>query len=174
MVFNLTRRKLKIDNEPQRSAPAARGMTLIESLTVLVVMGIVIFVTLPHLTQSKAANELSAAKAKAVQLNYAKDSYLSINGLDAAQTIWKSPPNNIVAGQTDTPDERLYNLIKYYLPTGTAATALNTADANAAQNATAYAVPGYTYSFFMSGSPTPNLITDAVMLADPNGNLIAY
>ena len=145
------------------------GMTMIEILTVLVILGIVIFVTLPHLTQSKANNELAAAKAKAIQLNYAKDSYISVVGLDTAQSAWLSLPGNIVTGQADTSDERLYNLIKFYLPTGTAATVLNTADGSPS-----YAVPGYRYSFFSSGNANPNLITLPVMLTDPNGNLVAY
>lgn len=81
---------------------------MLEALAVIIVLGIALFITLPHLTQSKAGNEFAAAKAKAIQLNLAKDAYISFVGMDTAISAWNSPAITT---------EGRYSLIKNYLPT---------------------------------------------------------
>ena len=54
----------------------------------LVILGIVVFITLPQLTNSKVNADMAAAKAKATQFNIAKDAYIGLLGASAAQDKW--------------------------------------------------------------------------------------
>jgi type II secretory pathway pseudopilin PulG len=102
------------------------AMTLVETLAVITILGIVLFITLPHLTNSKTTNDLAAAKAKIAQLNAAKDAYISLIGITPAQNNWNTAANT----------NGRFALIKNLIRPNTSAA-----------NMGAFTVPGYSYSF---------------------------
>jgi type II secretory pathway pseudopilin PulG len=112
---------MKIFNTQSKTA-----MTLVETLAVIAILGIILFITLPHLTQSKSSSDLAAAKAKAAQLNAAKDAYISLIGITAAQNNWGTPAT----------DAARFTKIKPLIRPTTTAT-----------NLTDFTVPGYTFAF---------------------------
>lgn len=93
----------------------SKAMTLTEVIVVLVIMGIALFITLPRLSQSKQSGEQSAAKAKAIMLNRAKDSLISVRGINAAENAWAAAAN----------DEARYTLIKDLIPNNPDSTLAN-------------------------------------------------
>lgn len=135
-----------------------RAVTLLESLTVLLIMGIVIFLTLPHLTNSKARNELAAAKAKATQLNLAKDAYIGMVGIELAQNRWSTPS---LAGFTNNELGR-FNLIRTLIKPATTATALN--------GIGGFSVPGYVIVFSPNSSAEKLIGSPPLLYQDSNLN----
>ncbi|GEM_PF-2243191 len=109
-------------------------MTLVEALTIVVILGIVLFVTIPHLTQMHTSSDLVAMKAKAIQFNAAKDAYIAAQGMDQAQNTWQNRNAAVLLPNSTA----RYQLISPYLPAG----------ANPSSNVLAdYVVNGYTICF---------------------------
>lgn len=118
-----------------------RAVTLLEALTVLVIIGIVVFVTLPHLTQSKTNADLAAAKAKAVQLNLAKDAYISLLGSEEAQRRWAAAAD----------DNARFALIRQFIQPATTATRLvpvTTAPKPSDYTSDVFSTPSYVFTFY--------------------------
>jgi len=128
-------------------------MTLMEALTVIAILGIVLFITLPHLTQTHESNDLMAMKAKAIQLNAAKDAYIAAYGLDNARANW------INGGNADS----RYQMFAKYLPAGSVR-----ASNPSSPLLKEYVVPGFTVSFTQSGYLIP--ITNPVVIETYDGN----
>jgi prepilin-type N-terminal cleavage/methylation domain-containing protein len=84
------------------------AFTLIETLLVLAIMAVLLFIALPHITKHRHDAELTSAKAKAAAFNVAKSSYLMAAGA-AAETDWKAR----VSGDTD--QSYRYSKIRPYL-----------------------------------------------------------
>jgi len=117
---------------------SVRGVTLLEALTVLVIIGIVVFVTLPHLTQSKSNAEMAADKAKAIQLNAAKDAYIALLGSEKAQANWAAAAN----------DDARFLLIKPFINPPTQAVRLNLPSVNAKYDETTFSTAAYVFTFY--------------------------
>lgn len=128
------------------------AITLLEALTMIVILGIVLFLTLPRMSTSKLNNERAIIKAKAMQLNAAKDSFISIFGVTSAQDKWDGA----------TTDNAKLALLTPYLPGGTAAqpAALNST------TGTAFGLRGYVLAFNSALVTAPVLI---YVDADLNG-----
>ena len=136
---------------------SARAVTLLEALTVIVIMGIAIFVTLPHLTNSKADADKAAIKAKAAQLNIAKDSYISLVGVDQAQINW----TNAASDQArfvllHKPNPGNPSQAVHLLAPAPADTVVNL---NGLDSTTCFAVPGYVFVF----PPAPPAATEKII-----------
>lgn len=138
-----------------------RGVTLLEALTVLVIIGIVVFVTLPHLTQSKTSADLAAAKAKAVQLNVAKDAYITMLGSEKAQLNWK----------TAADDNARFMLIRSFItpPVPSTVTKLVPATINASYDNTVFSTPSYRFVFYTS-STGESIIASPVIINPTSGD----
>ncbi len=115
-----------------------RAVTLLEALTVLVIIGIVVFVTLPHLTQSKSNADMAAAKAKAIQLNIAKDAYISMLGAEKAQINWRNAVD----------DNARFALIKPFINPPTTATKLVPASVSQSYDSSVFSTPSYIFTFY--------------------------
>ncbi len=120
-----------------------RAFSLLEALAVVAILGILLFVTLPHLSNSKLIGERSAAKTKATALNIAKDAFIAALGVEEAQNDWN----------TNTNDTSRYLLVRSYLtPVPTAA------------DLASYSVPGFLMFFTPPGSSATPLVTEQVLL----------
>lgn len=108
-------------------------MTMVEILTMVTVMGIVLFLTLPRLSSSKTTADEATAKAKATQLIIAKDAFIATRGLSVCQSLW-------VAATTDT---ARYTLIKPYLPQAS----LQPSIVNSTSTTTGFVPLGYLIAF---------------------------
>ncbi len=113
------------------------ALTLMETLTMIVILGVVLFLTLPRLATSKYSSERAAVKAKAIQLNLAKDAFISANGITAAQNKWDGKSN----------ETRWKDIIRTFLPADVAKPdKLNPTSTNDTV-ITAFGRPGYLLEF---------------------------
>jgi type II secretory pathway pseudopilin PulG len=67
---------------------SSKALTMIEVIMMVTLLGIVLFLTLPRLATSRFSNEQAVIKAKALQLNAAKDAFVALRGVSEAQDEW--------------------------------------------------------------------------------------
>lgn len=137
-----------------------QAVTLLEALTVLVIIGIVVFVTLPHLTQSKSNADMAAAKAKAVQLNMAKDAYIALVGSERAQANWKAAVD----------DNARFQLIKSFINPPTKAVKLGPSTATEPYDDTMFSSASYVFTFYPFDNTKEKIIAAPVIINGQSGD----
>ena len=82
-----------------------RGLSLVELLIVITILGIVTFIAIPNVVQVRRDSEDSLAISRAQALNLAAAAMFQARGTNAATTAW----------QAASSDEVRYGLLKEYL-----------------------------------------------------------
>lgn len=128
-----------------RKSSLKRGFSLVEVLAAVAIIGILVFIAIPNVVQSRRDAEEQFAIGRAEALNSSVSQYIQANGRANAGVAW--------AGKTNA--ER-FDLVRGYL-------------AYAPADLTIYQPNGYTYTFASTpdsrisitranGTPTPDTI----------------
>lgn len=92
-----------------------RGFTIVELIIGCLIIGVIAAVGMNAYINLRDDAISRTAAARLYQLNVAKEQFTAEYGRLEAQNMWSSPPNNLIAGQTNSDDEKRYNLLKRYI-----------------------------------------------------------
>jgi prepilin-type N-terminal cleavage/methylation domain-containing protein len=81
------------------------GMTMIEMIIVLIVLGVMYYLIAPNATEAINTADVSMMKGRAAALNLAQANFIEANGVTASVAAWTSAAN----------DDARYLLISSYL-----------------------------------------------------------
>lgn len=92
-----------------------RGFSIIELIVGCLILGVMAAVGLNAYIGLRDNAIAKTAEARLHQLNVAKEQFIAEYGRLEAEAMWTTPPNNLISGQTNSVDEKRYNLLKRYI-----------------------------------------------------------